>query len=736
MGVVLKAQDQRLDRTVALKLIRPRADDPARRQRFWQEARAAAQVAHPNACRLYDITEESGELVLVMEFVEGESLAQRLRQGSVPAREAAQIALEVLSALQAFHKLGIVHRDLKPANILLSPHGAKLLDFGIVKHVLIPESDETAATLSDTTVQGVFLGTPRYASPEQFNGRAVDVRSDIFSLGAILFEMLTGKFAFSGETFAELAHSVLHVTPPALTGSPAITAIGRIVHSALSRAPHERYLSAEKMAEDIRKALLAEGIDTVARAQTLRRMIVLPFRMVRRSDELEFLTYSLPESITVSLSGLENLVVRSSIIAARYAQDVPDFQKIASEAEVDVILTGALLPVGEQIRITAQLVQVPDGAVLWSHSSEANVKELLQLHDTLVDRVVQQVLPQLSPHDQAVLHHDRPASPTVYQLYLRANECSREWENLPAAIQLYEDCVRLDSRYAPAWARLGRARWLCDKYTLGSAEGLRSADDAFQKAFELSPDLPLAHHFYTYLQVDQGRSLQALQRLLDLSSRRHSDPELFAALAHVCRYCGLLQPALFAHHEARRLDPQVPTTLNHTYFMLGDYERALQASQRDFGYGTALTLALLDRTPEAIAMLRQQEDSSSWRLGKLFLISMRALLEGNREESLQASGELVRATFRDPEGLYYQARQLSYLGADDWALELFQRAVDHGFFCYQAFVRDPWLDRLRGKLAFPAIMQRASRLHQEALRIFRSNVKDSLLGLAAENYDS
>ena len=736
MGVVLKAQDQRLDRTVALKLIRSRADDPARRQRFWQEARAAAQVAHPNACRLYDITEESGELVLVMEFVEGESLAQRLRQGSVPAREAAQIALEVLSALQAFHKLGIVHRDLKPANILLSPHGAKLLDFGIVKHVLIPESDETAATLSDTTVQGVFLGTPRYASPEQFNGRAVDIRSDIFSLGAILFEMLTGKFAFSGETFAELAHSVLHVTPPALTGSPAITAIGRIVHSALSRAPHERYLSAEKMAEDIRKALLAEGIDTVARAQTLRRMIVLPFRMVRRSDELEFLTYSLPESITVSLSGLENLVVRSSIIAARYAQDVPDFQKIASEAEVDVILTGALLPVGEQIRITAQLVQVPDGAVLWSHSSEANVKELLQLHDTLVDRVVQQVLPQLSPHDQAVLHHDRPASPTVYQLYLRANECSREWKNLPAAIQLYEDCVRLDSRYAPAWARLGRARWLCDKYTLGSAEGLRSADDAFQKAFELSPDLPLAHHFYTYLQVDQGRSLQALQRLLDLSSRRHSDPELFAALAHVCRYCGLLQPALFAHHEARRLDPQVPTTLNHTYFMLGDYERALQASQRDFGYGTALTLALLDRTPEAIAMLRQQEDSSSWRLGKLFLISMRALLEGNREESLQASGELMRATFRDPEGLYYQARQLSYLGADDWALELFQRAVDHGFFCYQAFVRDPWLDRLRGKLAFPAIMQRASHLHQEALRIFRSNVKDSLLGLAAENYDS
>src|SRR5215831_17186347 len=315
MGVVLKARDLRLDRTVALKLIRNHSGDPSKRQRFWQEARAAAQVAHPNACRLYDITEQADELVLVMEFVEGESLAQRLQQGPLAARQAAQITLELLSALQAFHKVGIVHRDLKPTNILLSPHGAKLLDFGIVKNVHPPASDDTVETLSGTTVAGIFLGTPRYASPEQFNGRAVDARSDIFSLGAILFEMLTARPAFAGETFAELCHSVLHVTPPALTGSSVITALSRIVHTALARAPQERYPSAEKMAEDLRKALLAEGIDTIARAQTLRRLIVLPFRLIRRNEDLEFLTCSLPESITVSLSGLDNLVVRSSLFA-------------------------------------------------------------------------------------------------------------------------------------------------------------------------------------------------------------------------------------------------------------------------------------------------------------------------------------------------------------------------------------------------------------------------------------
>jgi len=732
MGVVLKAQDQRLNRTVALKLIRACSADPSKRQRFWQEARAAAQVAHPNACRLYDITEESDELVLVMEFVEGETLAQRLLQGPLSPRQAAQLALEVLSALQAFHKLGIVHRDLKPANIVLSSHGAKLLDFGIAKNVYPAETEDTVATVGDTTEPGIFLGTPRYASPEQFNGLAVDARSDLFSLGAVLFEMLTAKPAFPGNTFAELCHSVLHVSPPALTGSPAIAAIGRIIHMALARAPYERYQSAEKMAEDLRKALLAEGIDTAVRAQTLRRLIVLPFRLMRRSEDLEFLTYSLPESITVSLSGLENLIVRSSLIAAQYAQDVPDFQKIASETEVDAILTGTLLPLGEKIRITAQLVQVPGGAVLWSHSSEATVKELLELHDTLVHQVVEAILPSLNPKDQACLEQDRPASATVYQLYLRANEFSRAWQNLPTAIELYENCVRLDPRYAPAWARLGRARWLCDKYTLGSVEGLQSADEAFQKAFELSPDLPLAHHFYTHLQVDQGRSLQALERLLALAARRPSDPELFAGLGHVCRYCGLLQPALFAHQEARRLDPQIPSSVNHTYFMLGDYERALAASHHDFGYGTAITLAMLDRTPEAVAILRQQEESKPWRLGRLFLTSARALLEGNREESLQASRELLQATFRDPEGAYYQARQLCYLGEDALALESLARGVDRGFFCYPAFVRDPWLDRLRSKPAFSAVTHKAAQLQQQALRVFHANSGDVLLGLPAE----
>jgi non-specific serine/threonine protein kinase len=734
MGVVYKAEDQRLERIVALKVIREFDGDSSRRSRFWQEARAAAQVAHPNACRIYDIAEVQDRLVLVMEFIEGESLAQRIERGPLPAQEAGQIALALLSALEAFHNSGIVHRDLKPGNIVLSNGGTKLLDFGIAKHVPVNASQETLATLAGATLPGVFLGTPRYASPEQFRGRPVDARSDLFSMGAILFEMLTGHVPFPGESFGEIAHAVLHGSPPALSGSPAIVAMGRIVHRALSREPEDRYPSAQAMAEELLATLLMDGIETKAHARALRRLMVLPFRVLRPSEEIEFLAYSLPEAITVSLAGLENLVVRSSIAAAQYSGDAPDLQKIAREAEVDVVLTGALLSVGKQLRITTQLAEVPSGTLLWSHSSQATTHELLELHDDLVRRVVDSILPSLTAQEHQSLQKDRPASATAYQIYLQANEVGRQWENIPTAIEMYERCVSMDPSYASAWARLGRARWLGDKYKLGSLEGLRAAEEAFQTALRLNPNLTLAHNFYTHVQVDQGRSLDAMKRLLDRAGQRRSDAELFAGLAHVCRYCGLLQPALVAHQEARRLDPLIPTSVMHTYFMLGEYERALETSGADFGYGRGIVLVMLGRVEEAVTLLRQCELAKPWRLSKLFLTSLRALLEGNREEGREAGAELMKATFRDPEGMYYLARQFSYFRDEDWALDMLSRAIDHGFFCHQAMVRDPWLDALRARAEFTELLRKARQLQLEASAAFLAGDGPGLLGLRAEGY--
>ncbi len=592
--------------------------------------------------------------------------------------------------------------------------------------------EATAATITDATVPGVFLGTPKYASPEQFRGHKVDGRSDLFSLGIVLFEMLTGHAPFAGNSFAEIAHSVLHGSLPALSGSPAISAIGRVVHRALARDPQDRYPNATAMAEDVRSTLLMEGIETKARVDRLRRLIVLPFRVLRPDPNTQFLAYSLPEAITISLAGLESLVVRSSIVASRYSAEAADLQTIAKEAEVDVILTGALLTIGEQLRITTQLAEAPSGTLLWSHTSQATTRELLELHEELVRRVVSSILPSLTVREQETLQQDRSSSPTAYQLYLQANELGRKWENLPAAMEMYERCVNLDPSYALAWARLGRARWLWDKYKQGSAEGLRSAEEAFQVALRLNPNSALTHNLYTHLQVDQGRTLDAMARLLGRARQRRADAELFAGLGHVCRYCGLLPAALAAHKEARRLDPLISTSVMHTYFMQGDYQRALDAAGGDYGYGMALSLVLLGRGEEAITALLQFEESTPWRLGKLYLTSLRALLEGNRAESLEASNELRKATFRDPEGMYYLARQLSYLAEQDAALEMLSRAIQNGFFCYPAMVRDPWLDALRTRPEFTALLREAHRLHREASATFLASGGDSLLGIGSE----
>jgi tetratricopeptide (TPR) repeat protein len=294
---------------------------------------------------------------------------------------------------------------------------------------------------------------------------------------------------------------------------------------------------------------------------------------------------------------------------------------------------------------------------------------------------------------------------------------------------LYEQCVALDPGYAPAWARLGRVRWLVGKFSEGAAEKSAEGRSAIERALELNPDLPLAHHLYTNIQVDQGYALDAMRRLLKRLRSSKTDPELFAGLTHASRYCGLLQASIEADRQARRLDPNIDTTVIHTYFAMGNYQGALDAAFRDFGYFTPLRLAMLGRVEEAIAMLKEKEPTVPER-GRVFMISLRALLEGNREESLKASDEMHRRGFRDPEGEYYLARQLAYLSDVGRATRALKRTVDEGYFCYPQMASDPWLDPIRGDAEFKRLLDRARVLHQEAVEVFRIEGGPPLLGQA------
>jgi tetratricopeptide (TPR) repeat protein len=295
---------------------------------------------------------------------------------------------------------------------------------------------------------------------------------------------------------------------------------------------------------------------------------------------------------------------------------------------------------------------------------------------------------------------------------------------------LYERCVALDPRYAPAWARLGRVRWLVGKFSEAQAKELVEGRSAIERALELNPDLPLAHNLYTNIQVDQGYAMDAMRRLLKRLRSSKTDPELLAGLTHASRYCGLLQASLEGDRQARRLDPNIQTTVTHTYFAMGDYQSALEVVGRDFGYFVPLRLAMLGRVEEAITLLKEKESAVSERLGRVFMISLRALLEGNREASLKASDEIMNGPFKDPEGEYYLARQLAFLNDIGRATHVLKRTVDGGYFCYPQMASDPWLDPVRGDAEFKRILERAQALHQEALEVFKAEGGPRLLGQA------
>ncbi|HEU4692631.1 MAG TPA: protein kinase, partial [Vicinamibacterales bacterium] len=568
MGVVYEARDERLQRTVALKTMSSLASDETARKRFWREARAAASVNHPNVCQIYEIGEDRGELFIAMELLEGDALAERLKQGPMSVSQAVPLALEILAALSALHSRGIVHRDLKPSNVFLTPHGLKLLDFGLAR----PEPDLTISPDAVLTQAGFVMGTPRYMSPEQIMGEPVDARGDLFAAGAMLFEMLAGRPAFGGRTVGEVLHATLSEQPPALTGSAGIAAVDRVLRRALAKRPAERYPSAETMADELRGVHGIDSDGTRALAQTLTRIVVLPFRVLRPDAETDFLAFSLPDAIATSLSGTGSLIVRSSATAARFPADAPDLKALAAEADVDRVVMGTLLRSGDQLRATAQLVEAPSGTLITSQTVQASLGDLFRLQDDIARRVVESLS---LPLTGTVPSTDAPPNARAYELYLRGNELARSYDGLARARDFYQQSLDLDSRFAPAWAHIGRCHRVIGKYVMPAPDSEERAESAFRQALELNPRLSVAHKFYAHLEADIGHAPQALVRLLNEANRHGNDPELFAGLVHACRYCGLFDESIAAHVEARRLDPNVPTSIEQTWLMAGDVEALL-----------------------------------------------------------------------------------------------------------------------------------------------------------------
>ena len=729
MGVVYQADDERLKRTVALKMMLSVEHDETSRRRFWREARAAASVNHPHVCQIYEVGEDRGTLFIAMELLEGEPLSEHLRRGPMSVDQALPIAVDMLAALGAIHASGIIHRDLKPSNVFLARHGVKLLDFGLAR----PELTAMQDSLDGLTRPGTVLGTPGYMAPELITGDPVDARTDLFAVGAILFEMLAGRPAFSGRTVTAVLSATLTEQPPALTGSPGVAAVDRVIRRALAKKPEGRPASTEAMAEQLNALRNLDGHEPRAMARALTRVVVLPFRVLRADPETDFLAFSLADAITTSLAGIGSLIVRSSATAARFAADVPDIKGLAVEADVDRVVMGTLLRSGDQLRAMTQLVEAPEGTLLTSHTVQAPLGDLFRMQDDIARRVVEGLALPLTG-ERVSTSRDVPHNPTAYELYLRANELARTYDGMPSARALYEQCLELDPDFAPAWAHLGRCHRVIGKYIDPTPGSDSRAEEAFVRAIALNPRLSLAHKFYANLEADTGRAGEAMVRLLNEATRHGNDAELFAGLVHACRYAGLFEESIAAHAEARRLDPTIATSVLQTLLMNRDIDRlvAVEPSERVRGGGDdgirVIGLGFSGRRDEArqaLAPLRQGPPSQTFQA---WTSHLDAWLDRRVEDMVSTLSLFAPLKiFDDPEAIFQEGWLFCDVGEHLRGRDYLQRAVARGYFPSVTLTEWPQFDALRDDPVFQTLLADAEAGRQRARAAFREAGGERLL---------
>ena len=711
MGVVYAAHDDRLDRPVAIKVIRPEAlADDAARERFRREARAAARVSHPHICALYEFDEDGGQPFLVMELLEGESLASRLDRGAIPVAEALTIADTMLDALAALHRREVMHRDLKPANVFLTPHGLKLLDFGLAQ----PLSSDDQTRQVSLTGRNVVVGTPQYMAPEQlFEGR-VDERADIFAAGVVVYEMLSGRSAFSAPTLPAILHAVGYEEPPALQGSPEIEKIDRVLRKALAKTPSDRFARTELFAAALREAIAAP--DPKPRTRTHRtRFVAIPLRVLRPDPETDFLAFSIPDAVSVALSTLESVIVRSP----QAANATADVRAIGRDLAVDVVLTGTLMRAGSHVRVSAQLADADAGTLIWSDVAQAPIEDLFQLQDTLTSRILSSLSLPLTARDRQSLDRHAPASAEAYELYLRANELSRNPGGVSEAGALYERALEIDPSYAPAWAALGRTRRVIAKWAGKAGIGFMPlAEAAFQRALELDPDLSMAHDLAAYVDAELGRAAEGMERLLRRAATRRTDTGVLAGLVTTCRYAGLLEESKAAHDRAVLLDPARRTSVAWTHFMKGEYEAAIRTETGTPAYCAILSKLVTGQLTSAA--IREEEDRTEADGARLAVGAYRAIFEGAADEAVDKLNRLQETGFADPEGWYIYSFTLARAGAAAHALDFLTRSVDGGYCSYAALTARPEWSILKDNPGFTTVLRRTASMLENARRRFDS----------------
>ena len=749
MGSVYRAEDTRLGRTVAIKLLRMNAAPATLRLRFQREAMAISSLNHPHICALYDVGTFGDASYLVLEHVEGETLAQVLGNGAIDVQRTISIAVQVAEGLAVAHAKGIVHRDLKPGNVMVTEHGAKILDFGLSK-IGAGSTSEGAPSI---TVDGAVMGTPAYMSPEQFTDTNVDARSDIFSFGVVLYEMATGRRAFPAGSAPQIMTSVLRDVPVSPRSiNPRISPeLERIILKCLQKSPERRYQSAKEVEHELKFIGSPTGLRVPSRRQIFVSMgilvailaaalmwwfasgflsgridslAVLPLDNLSGDPTQDYFADGMTEVLITDLGKTGSLRVISRASVSKYKGSRRPLRDIANELKVDALIVGSVARAGGRVRITTQLYDAFKDRQLWAENYERDMRDVIGLQRDVASAITSEIKAKVTPQETARRNKTRRVNPEAFDNYLRGVLLYSRHTIVDneAAITILDQALALDHDFAAAQALLAAA--CVERFFTYAPQEQKVLEEkayvAVEKAIAIDPDESMAWFargrlFWTPSnRFPHERAIREYRHALALNP---NSAEARAQLALTYNHVGLLDEAMREANAAAEINPvdALPrVVIGQALLYGGQHERALNVWSSNppdayasvTGSHTAWTLFQMGRTQEAASKIAEFLAKYPNDVGGLGVQAVLLAVSGKHSEA-----EAVIRSVAGQKGFghfhhtaYYIACAYARMGKADEALGWMREAADSGFSCYPLFERDPNLAPLHSHPAWGPTM--------------------------------
>lgn len=793
-GTVYKATDGKLGRTVVVKVLPAELTArEANLRRFEREARLASSLDHPNICTIFDLDEAEGHHFIAMQYVEGRNVRQLVNGHPLELKSTLLIAIQVTDALAAAHAREIIHRDIKSGNVMVTPAGqVKILDFGLAK--LLDDTDDSSKSTihrTDLTEVGVPYGTATYAAPEQARGDRVDKRADIFSTGVLLYEMLTGTWPFRGKTTIDVRHAVLHDAPvpvSELRKEPIPARLQQILDRCLAKEPRDRYQKMEELRDDLR-AVLQEvasseatgqafssvvpeparhlaGASPVSRAMRWlkgksktdataspgmatptrptihetpsvtiadpekKSLAILCFRNLSNDPASSFYEFSLADAVITELARVRSLVVRPSSVIAKYQGGTMDPRDIGHELRVGAVLTAGFIHAGGRFRVTAQLLDVGSGDILWSDRIDTSTEDIIAVQDEIAQRIVEGLRLELSPAEQDGMAKPSTQNAAAYEQYLRGRDLFARFifrtiaeEDCDAAIEHFQRAIELDPNFALALDGLGAAYVNRVFKGFGGAEDYERAEVAFAKALAIDPRLIEARMLMVFVYLWRGQKQKAREEVALGRKEAPDEPVVHFVKATLHRLDGEYGRALRSYDRLARLDPAAHIVASYNralvYMYMGNFEEtARQLDQAGDPENPlvktfrALALYYTGHADAAAELMQGNVTAHPNMHGIRPFMAMFLSAQGKHEE---ARAQLNRAVMRtaevDADIAYSVASVYALEGLRSEALDWLARAIALGNENRLCFESDPNWETLRDDEEFKALMDKIRVSH-------------------------